>query len=140
MEHDPKEIELGTFRDACSRALLELILIPLRSQHKNQITIDWPLLRRYSGEETLDYTRAYISFNPNKQSVSYQGADIILEFIDNNLRVSAIKETRPCCNNTYTKRYFEVNEFSIANPEVHIEAITLITSKIRTHYEKHPPS
>lgn len=135
VESEPRDIEPGTFRDACHRTILEMVLIPIRKQFKDKITILWPVESRVMGEEVADFTRAYIFMgkHPTQLPLRVSKAVIMLHFEKDNLCIARLMEDRPCCGNLFTKRYFEIKKLSIANPQVHDEAIAFIIDSLG-HY------
>lgn len=123
------EIESITLEDACCRAILKLILTPLKTKHK-KIKVNWPIgtakFNRpsstiYEDDESIDFTQAHISLN-HKEHPS-----IILDFIDGNLRITTIHQPKFINSKI---QLFTVEELPLANPEVHIEAVAYLTKSI----------
>ena len=108
---------------------MELILAPLHSKYGKNITIWWPVESRTLGDELVDFTRAYISLRPNKKFVRLQDADVILDFVNDYLRVASVRVPDNYVNK-FAMRFFESREIPIANPNVHEEAIALISKII----------
>jgi len=116
------DVETGTFRDACSRAILELVLAPIHAKYGKKITIQWPVENLGSGDGVIDFTRAYLLLEPRKSHIYLRNADISLDFVNDYLRINILRVDE--------RRYFETREISIANPEIHKEAAAFISSII----------
>jgi hypothetical protein len=130
---DEQYIEPINFRDACSRAILEMILAPIHSTYGKRITIMWPVelsSLHAPGDEMLDFTRAYLLIRPPnpKKYPSLKDADIILDFVEDNLRLCTLRETKS--KDGVIRHHFETKEISIANPQIHLDAIEIITKII----------
>ena len=133
MESEPKDIEPGTFRDACSRAILELIIIPLRKKFGDTITVMWPVEERVFGEESTDFTRAYILFKKRSiYEMHIAHADMGISFVEDNLYI-VYKPT----SKTNIVDFWSA---SIANPDVHTETILFVSNIIGCHHAENSPS
>ena len=133
MDYD--HIEPSNLRDACSRAILKMILAPINTKYGKKITIVWPIESKSLGIphgaiEALDFTRAYLLLKPRepKGFPCLKDADIILDFIGDNLRLNILREIKN--NRGYYRHRFDFREIPIANPNIHIEAIDFITEII----------
>lgn len=110
-----------------------MILAPINNSYGNKITIIWPVESKsfqMMGNEILDFTKAYLLLKPRdkKNFPALKDADIIIDFISDNLRLCIMQKTAN--DQGIIRRHFKSKEISIANPNVHVEAIRLITSII----------
>jgi hypothetical protein len=118
VDDELETIETGTFRQACEREILSLVIRPLRKKYKKKVFIQWPQEERLG--RSINYTSAYIFIKAPKPG-HIPRADLILDYHCNNLRIR-------CYHSLPTVSIaFRTKEIPMANPHGHEEAIEYIS-------------
>lgn len=128
-DEDDDLIEPMNFTDACGRAILEMIIVPLRDEFPRDIKTSWPIETPYTFSYEIDYTCAIITINTKEDNILGE-FDIVIRVYDGNLSIS-YPVHRTVVNQQYRHMGTVNKKIPIANPNVHDEALNLIRALIK---------